>query len=96
MQFMINAYDGTDTDALARRASARSAHLERAGKAKDEGHLIAGGAILGEKDNMIGSTLYMDFDSREDLDKWLLDDPYVTGGVWEDITIQRIRLAVKL
>ena len=96
MQFMIIAYDGTDADAQARRAAAREAHLERAGKSKEAGHLIAGGAILGDHDNMIGSTLYMDFDNREDLDKWLLDDPYVTGGVWEDITIQRIRLAIQL
>ena len=96
MQFMITAYDGTDPAAAERREKARPAHLEGAAKLRDKGHLIAGGAILGEHDNMIGSTMYVDFDSREDLDAWILNDPYVTEGVWEDISIQRIRLAIKL
>lgn len=96
MQYMITAYDGTDAGAAERRAAARPAHLEAAGKLKDQGKLIAGGAILGENDRMIGSTMYVDFESREELDKWLLDDPYVTQGVWEDISIQRIRLAITL
>ena len=96
MQFLITAYDGTDADAQERRNKARPAHLEGAAKLRDKGHLIAGGAILDDDDNMIGSTMYVDFDSREDLDKWLLDDPYVTEGVWEDISIQKIRLAIKL
>jgi len=96
MQFMITAYDGTDPDASERRSKARPAHLEGAAELRDKGHLIAGGAILGDNDNMIGSTMYVDFDSREELDAWLLNDPYVTGGVWEDISIQRIRLAIKL
>lgn len=96
MQFLITAYDGTDAEAVERRNKARPAHLEGAAKLRDKGHLIAGGAILDDDDNMIGSTMYVDFDSREDLDKWLLDDPYVTEGVWEDISIQKIRLAIKL
>jgi uncharacterized protein YciI len=44
---------------------------------------------------MIGSTLYVEFDSRAELDSWLEQDPYVTGGVWKDITVQPIRLAMK-
>ncbi|MFN3163319.1 MAG: YciI family protein [Pseudohongiellaceae bacterium] len=96
MQFMITAYDGTDPKAAERREKARPAHLEGASKLRDRGHLIAGGAILGDNEKMIGSTMYVEFDSREELDAWLLNDPYVTEGVWEDISIQRIRLAIKL
>ncbi len=44
---------------------------------------------------MIGSTLYVDFESREALDEWLNIDPYVTGGVWQDISVLPIRLAIK-
>ena len=44
---------------------------------------------------MIGSTLCVEFETREDLDEWLANDPYVTEGVWQDITVQPIRLAVK-
>lgn len=96
MQFVITAYDGEDEGAPERRQKARQAHLDNARKLHDEGHLIAGGAILGDNDEMIGSTLYVDFESREALNEWLLNDPYVTGGVWEDIAIQKIRLAIAL
>jgi uncharacterized protein YciI len=43
---------------------------------------------------MIGSTTYVEFESRAELDAWLERDPYVTGDVWRDITITPIRLAV--
>lgn len=95
MQFMITAYDGNDEDALERRMTVRDAHIVGAKKLKEAGKLIAGGAILNEADQMIGSTLYAEFDSREELDQWLNNDPYVTGGVWKDITVLPIRLAIK-
>lgn len=95
MQFMITAYDGNDEDALERRMTVRDAHIVGARELKEAGKLIAGGAILNEADQMIGSTLYAEFDSREELDQWLNNDPYVTGGVWKDITVLPIRLAIK-
>ena len=95
MQFMITAYDGTDENALERRMSVREAHIEGAKVLKEAGNMIAGGAILDEAEQMIGSTVYVDFDSREELDQWLANDPYVTGKVWQDITVLPIRLAIK-
>ncbi|MDO7565736.1 MAG: YciI family protein, partial [OM182 bacterium] len=61
---------------------------------KNKGNLIAGGAILDDAGSMIGSTTYVEFESRAELDAWLERDPYVTGDVWRDITITPIRLAV--
>lgn len=95
MQYLIIAYDGTDAEAPGRRQAARPAHLDGAQALKESGQLIAGGAILDDNDQMIGSTLYAEFESREALDAWLSNDPYVTGGVWKDISVQPIRLAVK-
>ena len=95
MQFMVTAYDGKDENALERRLSVRDAHLKGAQQLKEAGHLIAGGAILGEAEQMIGSTMFVEFDSKAELDQWLASDPYVTGKVWQDITVQQIRLAVK-
>ena len=94
MQFVVTAYDGTDDGAPQRRLAAREAHLAGAENLKAEGKLIAGGAILNGDDEMIGSTLYVDFASRIELDEWLASDPYVTGSVWQEITVQPIRLAV--
>jgi len=95
MQFLVMAYDGKDADALNRRLAAREAHLGGASALKKDGRLIAGGALLDAEDKMIGSTLYVEFDSRAELDAWLQNDPYVKGDVWRDITVHPIRLAFK-
>ena len=94
MQFMIVAYDGLDEGALNRRLAARESHIAGAIALKKAGHLIAGGAILDDAERMIGSTIYVDFASRADLDDWLQQDPYVIGDVWRHITISPIRLTV--
>jgi uncharacterized protein YciI len=94
MQFMIVAYDGTDEGALNRRLAVRDSHIAGAIELKNKGNLIAGGAILDDAGRMIGSTTYVDFESRAELDAWLERDPYVTGDVWRDITVTPIRLAV--
>lgn len=94
MQFMIIAYDGTDEGALNRRLAVRDSHIAGAIELKNKGNLIAGGAILDDTGRMIGSTTYVEFESRAELDAWLERDPYVTGDVWRDITITPIRLAV--
>ena len=95
MQFLLTAYDGKDDGALDRRMSVRKAHINGANELKEAGHLIAGGAILDEAEQMIGSTMFVEFDSKADLDQWLASDPYVTGNVWQEISVLPIRLAVK-
>ena len=35
-----------------------------------------------------GSFLVMDFDSEEDLSEYLKTEPYMTGDVWKDISIE--------
>ena len=81
MQFMIVAYDGTDEGALNRRLAVRDSHIAGAIELKNKGNLIAGGAILDDAGRMIGSTTYVAFESRAELDAWLERDPYVTGDV---------------
>lgn len=93
MQFLIIAHDGTDPDAMNRRLAARPAHFERARKAKADGTLLIGGAILDEHDQMIGSSLYVEIESREALDQWLADDPYTKGNVWQTFEIHVMRIA---
>ena len=90
-QYVIIAYDGTDEEALNRRMAARPAHLESARKLKADGYFIEGGAMLDENGRMTGSVVIVTFPSREELDKWLYNDPYVTGNVWQKIEIKPFR-----
>jgi uncharacterized protein YciI len=90
----VLAYDGTDPEAPARRQAVRPAHLDGVREMVARGELIAGGAILDEAGGMIGSTVFVEFPSRAELDAWLARDPYVTGKVWQQIEIRPIRLAV--
>lgn len=92
MEFMVIAYDADDENALARRLKAREAHLKQARLMKEKGHFIEGGAILDKEGQMIGSTLYLRFGSREELDRWIANDPYVLGNVWIKVEVKPIRL----
>lgn len=93
-QYLVIAHDGMDDQASARRLAARPAHLEFIRPMVERGELIAGGAILDEGGQMIGSAVFMEFATRAALDAWLQRDPYVLGGVWQRIEVTPFRLAV--
>lgn len=92
-QFLILAQDYKDGDALKRRLSVREAHLDRVSKEKAEGRFIIGGAKLNDEGNMYGSMLIVQLENEEAVKKWLENDPYVTGKVWEHIEILPFRIA---
>lgn len=92
MDFLVVAYDGRDAGAKDRRLKARPAHLENIERLKPLGAFINGGAIIDDEGEMIGSTLYMHFESRVDFDLWLKSDPYTTQGVWVDVKVIPVRL----
>ncbi|MFI5393662.1 MAG: YciI family protein [Myxococcota bacterium] len=94
MRFVVMAWDGDDPDAKGRRAAVRPIHLENIQPFVDDGHVLVGGAMLDEQGDMIGSTLVVEFDSRADLDAWITADPYVTGGVWDQVEVHPFRPAV--
>lgn len=92
-QYIVFAWDGTDTSALDRRMASRPAHLEGAGKLKANGNYVVGGAMLDDDGKMIGSTMIVQFPSKEDLQRWLDSEPYVNGKVWEKIDVRPFRVA---
>jgi uncharacterized protein YciI len=94
MQFLVIARDGTDDAALDRRMAARGLHFERLPAMLAAGEMLMGGALLNDDGRMIGSTALVDFPDRAALDRWLAQEPYVTGDVWRDIEIVPFRLAV--
>ena len=88
MQFLLIAYDGTDPEALQRRLDVREEHLQKINRLKMAGEFLFGGAILDNSGKMIGSMIVYEFPDRQVLDERLIDEPYITGGVWTKIEIQ--------
>ena len=92
MQFILVARDAKDDQALERRMSVRDAHLANIKNLIDKGQALLGAALLdGEK--MCGSVIAFDVPSREYLDEWLKNEPFVTHKVWDEIEITPVRLA---
>lgn len=44
---------------------------------------------------MKGSMLVMEFESREQLDDYLANEPYVQEHVWEKIEVERINVVIR-
>ncbi len=92
MQFIVIAKDATDDQALARRMAAREAHLALGNKMKEAGTLLYAAAALNDQQQMCGSFLVCQFESRAELDKWLNVEPYVLEKVWRDIDVVPCRV----
>lgn len=93
MQFLLIAYDATDAEAFDRRMKSRPEHLEKIAHVKKAGQFLFGGAILDDNEKMIGSMILYETADRKELDKLLLDEPYIYNKVWEKIEIRPFRMA---
>lgn len=92
-QYIMYGWDATDEQALERRMSIRPAHFDNARKLKANGNFIIGGAMLSDEGKMIGSTMVMQFETKEQLQQWLDTEPYITGRVWERMDLRPFKVA---
>ena len=94
MQYLVIAYD--NEGALEKRLEVRDAHVEGAKKLIAEGKIINAGALI-EEEQMVGSTLFVDFENDEEINEWLENEPYVTNGVWnmDEFQIVPVKLLPK-
>ena len=92
-QYVVHAWDGTDDQALERRMKARPAHFDNSRRIKASGNFILGGAMLNDDGKMIGSTMVLQFETKEELQQWVDTEPYITGNVWQKIDIRPFRVA---
>jgi len=92
-QYLIIAQDGKDEEALDRRKEVRPLHLAGAKKLKENGNFVIGGAMLDDEDNMRGSIMIVQFQTKEDFQKWYDNEPYITKGVWMTIEVKPFRVA---
>ena len=91
-QFLLTAYDATDADALTRRMANRDAHLATIERYRQGGNMHIGAAICDDGGKMIGSCIVCEFPSRAELDAWLAAEPYLTGKVWDNVTITECKI----
>ena len=70
----------------------RPRHFEGIERVKE--HVVCAGALLDDEGKMKGSLLVMQYESREELDAYLAQEPYVVEGVWETIEVERMNVAV--
>ncbi len=95
---MYYAISGQDVvDSLAQRQTARPAHVQRLEQLKNQGRLLLAGpypAIDAEDPGMAGysgSLIVAEFDSLEDARAWADADPYVSAGVYAEISVRPFR-----
>lgn len=91
MQFIIKAYDGEGM--LDKRMEVRPRHLEGIDKIRE--HVICAGGLLDDEGKMKGSVLIMEYDNREQLDDYLVNEPYVQEHVWVKIEVERMNVVIR-
>ena len=88
--FVLSCTDREGT--LEKRLATRPAYLARLQQLDAEGRLIVAGAMPKDPSNpqagFYGSTMIVDFDSREALDAWLQDEPFLKEGVYSHIDVK--------
>lgn len=74
------------------RLAIRPAHLARLEQLNAEGRLLTAGAMPKDRDDLhagfYGSIMIVDFDSRDALDAWLAEEPFLLAGVYEYIDVK--------
>ncbi len=90
MQFVVNAHDGKNM--LEKRMEVRPRHLENMTRNKE--HVVCAGGILNEAGKPIGSVLVLDFESRDQLDAYLANEPYIIEKVWEDVKVEPLNVVI--
>ena len=92
-QYLVTGYDHTDEGALQRRMDVRPHHLDGAKELKENGNYILGGALLNEKNEMIGSVMVLQFENEDALEAWKQSEPYITQKIWETVDVKPFKVA---
>ena len=94
--FVLTCTDQEGT--LEKRLATRPQHLARLQKLDAEGRLIVAGAMPKDPNNpqagFYGSTIIVDFDSREALDLWIQDEPFLKEGIYAHIDVKPFNKAL--
>ena len=92
-QYLVIAWDATDSHAQERRLAVRNEHLAGSRQLKANGNFIMGGAMLNEHENMIGSTMVLQFANDKDFNLWKQNEVYLLKNVWIKIEVHSFKVA---
>lgn len=92
-QYLIIARDGKDDAAAERRMAVRNMHLAGASLLKAQGRFVVGGAMLNHDGQMNGSVLIVQFETDEAFEAWFQQEPYIVGGVWQEVEVLPFKIA---
>jgi uncharacterized protein len=81
MKFVIIGYDGPEGEA--KRKIHRPAHLANLEPLVKEGRVVLAGPLT----DRTGSLLVLEFDTREDAERFASEDPYTIHGVFSRVEI---------
>ncbi|MFK4089500.1 YciI family protein [Kribbella sp. NPDC020789] len=87
MLYVVIAYDGTEPGTFERRMLVRPAHMANGEKMMQDGSFLFGGGILDGAGKMAGGVLVVDFESRDEIDEWLANEPYILNKVWSRVEV---------
>lgn len=88
--FVVSCTDHEGT--VEKRLATRPQHIARLQQLNNEGRLIVAGAMPKDPSNpqagFYGSTIIVDFETREALDTWLQEEPFLKEGVYSHIDVK--------
>lgn len=93
--FVLSCTDNEGT--VEKRIATRPAHVARLEQLNDEGRLIVAGALPKDPSNpqagFYGSTIIVDFESREAVEAWVAEEPFLKEGIYSHIDIKSFNKA---
>ncbi len=93
--FVLSCTDNEGT--VEKRIATRPAHVARLEQLNDEGRLIVAGALPKDPNNpqagFYGSTIIVDFESREAVEAWVAEEPFLKECIYSHIDIKSFNKA---
>lgn len=93
VDFLVIGRDGDDAGAPKRRSDVRERHLAGFAALIRAGRIRFAALMQNDDGQARGSMIACSFDSREELNAWLRDEPYVTDGVWVTVEVSQCKIA---
>jgi uncharacterized protein YciI len=87
MLYVVIAHDADEPGTFERRMDIRPAHMANGEKMMQAGTFLFGGAILDGAGKMAGGVLVVNFDTREGVEEWLREEPYIVNKVWDRVEV---------